>query len=97
MSENFRDYVEIGALCQHQRRPGVAQLMQVPVAETGPSADPGEPMRHIVRIQRGPQGARKDQVVFPPSGPDCYPLLCQTGAVAPRELDQLRCQKEGST
>jgi hypothetical protein len=68
----------------------VAQLMQVPVAEASPPADPGEPVRHVVRVQRCPQGARKDQVVFPPGRSDCYPRLSQSGALAPQQFNQFR-------
>jgi hypothetical protein len=64
----------------------VTQLVQVPVAEAGPPADPGEPVRHVVRVQWRPQGAWKDQVAFPPGWPDCDPLLGQTSAVAPQQL-----------
>ena len=69
----------------------------MPVAEASPPADPGEPVRHVVRIQRRPQGARKDQVVFPPGRSNCYPLLSETSAVAPQQFNQFRRQEEGST
>ena len=70
--------------------------MQVPVAEASAPADPGERVRHVVRIQRRPQGARKDQVVFPPGRSNCDPLLSETSAVTLQQFNQFRGQEEGS-
>jgi hypothetical protein len=63
------------------------------VAEAGPPADLGEPVRHVIRVQRRPQGARKDQVVFPPGRSDCDPFPSQTSAVAPQQFNQFRVRK----
>ena len=50
-------------------------------------------MRHVVRVQRRPQGAWKDQVVFPPGRSNCDPLLSQTSAVTPQQFNQFRRRK----
>ena len=66
------------------------------MAEARPPADPGEPMRHVIRVQWRPHSAREDQVVFPPGWSDCHSLLGQTSAVAPQQFNQFRGQEEGS-
>jgi limonene-1,2-epoxide hydrolase len=43
--------------------------MQVPVAEPCPPADPREPVRHVVRVQRRPQDARKIKSCSRQAGP----------------------------
>ena len=82
MAQHLRDDVEVRALGQHQGGSGVSQLVQMPMAKTRTSADPGEHMRDVVRVERCANLAREDQAVVLPCLTDSDTVLGLTDPMA---------------
>jgi hypothetical protein len=81
-------------LGQHQRGTGVPQLVQMPVPEAGPPADPGEQVGDVVRVERCADLAREDQPVVLPCLTDRHPLGRLTSPVPTQHLNHLRRQEQ---
>jgi hypothetical protein len=97
VTEDLRDHVQWRALGQHQRRPGVAQLVRMPVTQPRPLAESGEGMREVIRVHRRPDLTGEDQPVVLPQCPGRHLRLSLPYPMLPKPGHQLGSEHQEPT